>query len=152
VPDANGVFHLHVTDPAQQFFLDPPPAIGYDYLVLSGPFVASVTLPTLGDNLYDIYGFSGGNPVLLAADWQAGDQYNFGAAGVDHFRILGIEGLAEGQVFVAALTFVSVGDPDVQATPILQTPEPPTFALAGIGLFGVVLWAWRRRRGVRLEA
>ncbi|MCE9545804.1 MAG: PEP-CTERM sorting domain-containing protein [Planctomycetia bacterium] len=148
VPDANGVFHLQVTDPAQQFFLDPPPAIGYDYLVLSGPFVASVTLPSFGDNLYDIYGFSGGNPVLLATDWQAGVQFNFGGAGVDHFRILGIDGLPDGQPFVAALTFVSEGNVDIQATPILQTPEPPTFALAGIGLAGVVLWAWRRRRAV----
>ena len=54
--DENGfVFNFFVVNPAIPIFIDPLVAIGYDFIVNSGPNFQSVILPDIGDGLYDIY-------------------------------------------------------------------------------------------------
>ncbi|WP_438885194.1 hypothetical protein, partial [Bacillus cereus group sp. BC244] len=45
--------------PGRTVFIDPDIAVGYDYIVNSGPSIASVLLPTFGDGLYDLWLWNG---------------------------------------------------------------------------------------------
>ena len=151
---ANGSFLFNMSVVAgQTYFIDPEVAIGYDYEIGAGnPFFASVDLPELiGDGFFDIYGFDGsGNQMLLAANWDGRDVYNFAPGGVSRFRVLGIETSANldpsnTTAFITGLTFAGSGQFTGTQTPITVTidvPEPPTLALAGLALLGM---AWRRR-------
>jgi len=138
----------------QRVFIDPEVAIGYDYIVNSGPSVQTVVLPSIGDNMFDIYGWNGTDWDLLASDWLTGDIYNFGVDGVDRFRVLGIEIGAlldplDPTAFVTGLTFTGTGIVNMSQNSITEfvggqdpgvgVPEPSVLLLmsAGFLLLGV---------------
>ncbi len=151
--DGSYLFNLAVV-PGQVYFIDPEVAVGYDYEIgIGNPNFASVDLPdTIGDGIYDIFGFdSGGNAVLLADDWNGADVFNFGAGGVAKFRVLGIETSAgldpnSTTAFVTGLTFTGAGQFTGTQTPITvevgTVPEPAGLALAALS----ALVLTRRRR------
>lgn len=148
--DGSYLFNITV-EPGITYYIDPEVAIGYDYAIGAGdPLFQSVLLPNVGDGLFDIFGFdAAGNLVLLADDWAAGDVFDFGAGGIDRFRVLGIEASAgldplNTTAFITGLTFTGAGQFTGTQTPITVTidvPEPPVWALVLMGLL-----ALRRRR------
>ncbi len=162
--------YLPVTDPfgfsydmqvvaGQTYYIDPTVAIGYDFQIGEGdPNFASVLLPTgIGDNFYDIYGFNGNNPFLLAGNWLGGIPFDFLSlfpGGIDRFRVLGIETSAgldpsDTTAFVTGLTFTADGEFTGTQTPITaDVPEPGTLLLFASGLFGLV--TLRRRTQQRI--
>jgi hypothetical protein len=134
-------------------FIDPLVAIGYDYQIgIGDPNFASVLLPSIGDNVYELQLWNG-SAFEFADTLNGGDPYTFGLSGVDRFRILGIE-LGAGldpfnpSAFITGLTFASDGSFSGTMTPItVNVPGP----IAGAGLPGLVLafggaLAWWRRR------
>lgn len=134
----------------QLIFIDPEVAIGYDYIVNSGPNIASFLLPDFGDSLYDLYLFDGLDYVFDQVVG-AGVEHFFGGAGVDRFRILGIEtGAAldptDPLAFVTGLSFVDAGIVNLDQIPLTQNipdgqpvPEPGTALLLGTGLLALAL-------------
>jgi hypothetical protein len=147
----NGVYNFAVTNvgPNSVTFIDPFVAVGYDYAIGAGnPNFASVLLPTgIGDNLFDLFLWDGTSFVDSGTNLIGGDQYFFGALGLDRFSIRGIEtsaGLDPDNVtaFITGLTFVSAGDFTGTMTPIVVevVPEPATALLvvvAALGLAGL---------------
>lgn len=151
----------------EMIFIDPLIAIGYDYIVTSGPNIASVLLPTIlsDDGLYDIYLWDGDGFDIFAGIAEDGVAFDFTAlagysAGVNRFRVLGIDEAAMldptlNTAFVTGLTFVSGGTVVMSQTPVTfdtdavnpgptGVPEPMAVTLLGAGLFGL---GWMRRRG-----
>jgi hypothetical protein len=141
-------------------FIDPEVAIGYDYAITSNtsPLIASVILPAgFGDDEYELWLWNG-TEFEFSTDLNAGFEFDFTAAtpaGVDRFRILGIEsGLnvdpTDPLAFVTGLTFASPGTVSMSQTPIVfntdpasSVPEPAPFALILVGLTAIF---WRRRK------
>lgn len=148
----------------QRRFIDPIIAIGYDYIINSGPNFASVLLPSIGDDQYELYGW---NPVTSFFDVfidvaVAGTEYFFGGAGLDRFRVLGIETSAmldptDPVAFVTGLTFAGTGNVNLNMNPVTldipdnghNVPEPVTLSLLGAGLAGISLM---RRRALPTQA
>ncbi|MBE9007256.1 PEP-CTERM sorting domain-containing protein [Fortiea sp. LEGE XX443] len=144
-------FDFNIADPTQPVFIDPPVAIGYDYIVDLGPNITSVILPTgIGDDLYDLYNFDtiANDFVDSGIDITGGFAFDFAPGGVDRFRILGIEpsaGLDPNDItaFVTGLTFTNAGQVQLRQIPISQNttptpvPEPTTilgsFVALGFG-------------------
>lgn len=128
----DGTFHFDVAvTEGEIIFIDPEVAVGYDYAVGFGnPNFASVLLPEVGDNLFDLYLFDG-SAFVFEAVLEAGEEYFFEPGGVDIFRIQGIEtwaGLdpADPIAFVTGLTFVADGVFTGTMTPITATQQPWT--------------------------
>ncbi|MDB5848583.1 MAG: hypothetical protein JWP29_2335 [Rhodoferax sp.] len=146
-PDGIFKFDVKVAQ-GQTIALDPVVAIGYDYQIGAGdPLFASVSLPSIGDGLYDLYLFDGLNYVFKQV-LQAGQQFFFGGTGVDRFRIMGIEagaGLdpADATAFITNVTFAGDGRFTGTMTPITlavaDVPEPGALALMFAGLGALVL-------------
>jgi hypothetical protein len=124
----DGVYRFNVRGilAGQTIFIDPAVAIGYDYATGPGnPNFASVRLPRVGDDLYDLYLWDG-TTYQFHATVGADEDIDLAAivpGGVDRFRILGIEasaGLdpANATAFVTGLTFVQDGDFTGTMTPI----------------------------------
>ncbi len=87
--DGSYLFNMVVV-PDQIYFIDPEVAIGYDYAIgLGNPNFAAVQLPTsIGDGLYDLWGFDDANQlILLADDLVGGTMFNFGTGGVSRCRV-----------------------------------------------------------------
>ena len=147
-------FSFIVTEPTTPIFIDPIIAVGYDYVVNSGPNVASVILPNIGDGQYEIFGWDGSDFSLFLGDAFANIAFDFAVGGVDKFQVLGIETSAmldpaNSAAFVTGLTFVSAGAVDISQTPVTfdtnnSVPEPAALSLFGIGLLGI--YCIRRRR------
>ncbi|MCK9993219.1 MAG: hypothetical protein Dbin4_01739 [Alphaproteobacteria bacterium] len=143
-------------------FIDPVIAIGYDYIVNSGPNIASVLLPTIlnDDGQYEIYLWDGDGFDILDGVATANVAYLFDAGGVNRFRVRDIDiaallNPADELAFVTGLTFVSSGPLNMSMIPVTfdtdanggpgSVPEPMTLSLLGAGLAGL---SWvRRRRG-----
>jgi hypothetical protein len=154
--DGSYQFNMVVTA-GKTYYIDPPVAVGYDYRKAVGnPSFRSVVLPDgVGDDRFDIFALDAFNqPVLLAKDWLAGSVFDFGVAGVNAFRIGGIEataGLDPANVtaFVTGVSFISDGLFTGTQTPIVldvaAIPEPQTYALLLLGL-GAVVYRSRRAR------
>jgi len=154
-------FSFEVTTPSIPIFIDPVIAVGYDYIVNSGPNVASVILPNIGDGAYEIYGWGGSFFDIFLGNALAGIAFEFGPDGVDMFNVSGIEisaalDPANQVAFVTGLTFVDAGVVNVSQIPVTlfvpdpqNVPEPVTLSIFGAGLAGIGLM---RRRTQRKEA
>ncbi len=139
----------------QRIFIDPLLAVGYDYIVDSGPNFASVILPTVAGDTdgYDIVDADGN----FLGHVNAGDEFFFGGLGVSQFGVRDIDiaaGLdpADTNAFLTALTFVDAGTVQMRQLPVTlfvpdqgNVPEPGSFVLLGAGIASLVLV--RRRRG-----
>ncbi|HAQ47543.1 MAG TPA: hypothetical protein DCR37_00630 [Glaciecola sp.] len=152
-------FSFIVTEPATPIFIDPIIAIGYDYIVSSGPNIASVILPNIGDGEYDIFGWDGADFTTFLGDAFAGIAFDFGSLGVDQFRVLGIETAAmldplDNTAFVTGLTFVSAGAIAMSQIPVTfdtdsvvnNVSAPNIVSLVGIGFLSLMYI--RRRRNL----
>lgn len=146
-------FSFEVTEPTTPIFIDPIVAIGYDYIVNSGPNVASVILPDLGDGLYELYAGDGS----FLGDAFADIAFDFDSLGVDKFTVLGIETSemldpTDNTAFVTGLTFVSAGLVDLSQIPVTfdvqvsSVPEPGTIPLLGFSLFSLLCLHKRSQR------
>jgi hypothetical protein len=140
-------------------FIDPLAAIGYDYRVDAGASFSSVLLPTLGDNLYDLWLWDSGLGLWADSgiDLTGGSRFDFQVGGLNMFRILGIEAASDLDpydtgAFVTGLWFTDPGVVTVYQIPILAegycpVPSPGALVLACMGL-AAVPWVRRRpRRG-----
>jgi hypothetical protein len=149
-------FEFNIITPSVPIFIDPDVAIGYDYIVNSGPNIASVILPTgFDDNLFDLWLWDS-----LLADWFdtnidiIGGQEFFFVNPVDRFRIMGIDisemvDPTDTQAFVTGLTFDSAGLVNLNQNAITvfvpEVAEPGTLALSALAL---TLLGLRRRKVV----
>lgn len=140
----------------QQVWIDPIVAIGYDYILNSGPLYDSVTLPTgIGDDLYDLYLWDAtGMSWTFNTGLAGGSQHFFGGSGVDRFRVLGIETTAnldplDPLAFVTGLTFAGAGTVNMDMLPITfntgPIPEPGSAWLMAVGMTGLLVRRRRRR-------
>ncbi len=152
----------------EMIFIDPIIAIGYDYIVASGPNIATILLPTIlsDDGLFDIYLWDGDGFDIFAGIAEDGVAFDFTAlagfsGGVDRFRVLGIDQAAlldpaNPAAFVTGLTFVSSGTVNMSMVAVTfdteggngggnptGVPEPMAATLLGAGLASMV---WTRRR------
>jgi len=152
-PDGSYRFAFEVA-PGQYYFIDPDIAIGYDYVVTSGPNIASVLLPAVGgDTIYDLWSWDSGTSSYSdsGTDITAGTAYVFGGGGVDRFRIMGIDPAAaldpaNPTAFVTGLTFVGSGDVTMTQTPVTASvPEPSTTILLGAGMAALASVMRRKR-------
>lgn len=150
---ADGSFRFDVAVvPGETFYIDPYVAVGYTYATGAGdPNFRSVLLPVgIGDGLYDLFGFdSAGVLQLLAGNLAGGVAYDFGTAGVDRFRVTGIEvsaGLdpADPTAFVTGLGFTGAGRFSGTQTPVVVAVTEP--AIGTLLLLGMGLLALSRRR------
>lgn len=128
-------------------FVDPLVAIGYDFIINSGPLFSSVLLPDVGDGLYDLYECRNGtNNYVFDGTVSAGIQYSFGV-GVACFRVLGIEASSlldpnDPTAFVTGLTFSGVGDVQFAMIPISQDVPEPSVGIYMLAL-GLCFLKWR---------
>jgi len=148
-------FDFNITEPDRPFFIDPDVAVGYNYIVDSGPNMTSVLLPTgIGDGFYELWSdSSGGNCtdfVSSGTTLTGGTTFNF-ASPLRCFSVRGIETSAgldptNPLAFVTGLTFESAGLVSMRQIPITvfvttQVPEPTTSAFIYAGLMGLGLLA-----------
>lgn len=142
----------------QQIFIDPLVATGYDFIVDSGPNILSALLPSVGDSIFDICLWNG-SAWGSCSTANAGVPFVFGGAGVDRFRVLGIETSAgldptNTTAFVTGLTFAGAGTVSMRQVPITTDVSngavPEIDATAGTGaltlLGGVLAMVSERRR------
>lgn len=162
VTDSGWSFDFNVGPNTGRVFIDPVIAVGYEYAVNAGPNFQTVLLPTsVGDGLYDLW-LLVNNQWVDSGDVVGGQEYNFGAGGVNRFQIRGIETSAgldpnNPSAFVTGLTFVPVTGPtnvDMTMTPLTvntdnQVPLPGTLPLVLLGLLAA---AKVRRRVVHEQA
>jgi len=147
----------------QTVFIDPVIAIGYEYIVNSGPNVASVLLPTLvgDDGVYQVSFNFNGSTYDDVATVLAGQVFGFGGTAQERFLVEGIDEAAlldpdDNTAFVAGLTFAAAGQVNLSQIPLTidtgpaALPEPGSFGLVGLGLLGLA--AVSRRRALRTEA
>lgn len=148
-------FHVGAVRAGETIFVDPSVAVGYQYAIGAGnPKFASVSLPNVGDGLFDLSFALGADTIehSLAAN----TQFFFPSGGVDAFTVAGIEtsaGLDPLNVtaFVTGLSFVADGDFTGTMTPLLEevptaTPEPATLLLWGTTMAGLGIARSRRSK------
>jgi hypothetical protein len=151
VVDGSFTFDFNVIIPTQRVFIDPVVAIGYSYVVTSGPLVTSVNFTSqLNDaDGYDLYDGSGN---LLSSGLTVGQIYTF-ANPVSAFTVRGINpalGLdpTNTSAFVTGLTFAGPGRVQISQTPITfdtgggvpptNVPVPGSLLLVLIGGLALV--------------
>ncbi len=142
--DGSWEFEFSISD-NEVVFIDPDVAIGYDYVVESGPEIASVILPTGFDADYELW-------LMGASGWEftdnltAEEEYLFGPDGVTEFRVLGIDTTNmidpdDTLAFVTGLSFVESGDVVMTQTPITEFVASPT-SVSEPRMFFVLLTAF----------
>lgn len=128
-------------------YIDPLVATGFTYEKGANDpnFWKIEVVSQIGDGLYDVYTWDGSDWTLLYTGLAAGTLFDFGTVGVSKFQIRGIEmsaGLNPFDVtgFVTGLLFVGDGNFTGTMQAIVadtNIPEPGTFLLLGLGLFGI---------------
>lgn len=134
-------------------FFDPPPAIGFDYEIVTGPNIAGIQIPAgFGDDLFELLLSLDGVNFQSFGQIEADTFYDLTGQfpdGVSHMRLLGIESDAgvdseDPQGFPTGLTFVSGGQQvGLVMTPI-AVPEPTTAAMLLMGAISLAMTATRR--------
>jgi hypothetical protein len=156
-------FNFNIGDINRRVFIDPVVAVGYDYIVDSGPNFASVLLPTgIGDSLYDLWSFDNvlNNFIDSGIQIAGGAVYNFAPGGVNRFSIRGIETSAgldpnNTTAFVTGLTFANTGTVQMRQVPLTQNsepvPEPLTILGSGMAItFGMMFRKMRSKQSQSL--
>ncbi len=156
VQDGSWLFNFNVGPNSGRIWIDPVVAVGYNYIVSSGPAIRTIVLPSgIGDGIYDLWLFDSltGTYYDSGVDITGGSIYDFGAAGVTNFSIRGIElgaGLDPNNTaaFLSGLTFVGTGNVQMSMTPLTanapgDVPEPGALALVVLGL-GALRFTRRR--------
>jgi hypothetical protein len=151
-------FEFEVIDPDVTIFIDPLVAIGYDYIVNSGPNLAAVVLPTgFDDNMFDLWLWDD-----ILGDWfnanielTGGVLYEF-ASPVDRFRILGIDvsnmvDPLDFTAFVTGLRFDRVGTINMSQNVVtVFVDDDPTNvstpSIASLFAFMLILCVVRKRK------
>jgi len=151
-------FEFEVIDPDEFIFIDPLVAIGYDYIVNSGPNLAAVILPAgFDDNLFDLWLWD-----ELLMDWfdagielTGGVEYVFDSP-VNRFRVLGIDVATmldpnDFTAFVTGLRFDSVGTINMnQNAVVFDTDDddivPASAPGTAILVFGMLAFLFIRKR------
>jgi len=117
-------------------FFDPEIAIGYEYEVENGdPLMAGVSLPVLGDNMYDLYLVNEfGDLVELALGVDGGVEHAL--PDVSQFVVLGVDpelaiDPTDTSAFVTGLVFDSPGTVHLTMTPIVVPEKPGFFSPSG---------------------
>lgn len=138
-------------NPETPIWIDPEVAIGYDYEVVEGPNVATITMPEgFGDDEYELQVLNevtqDYESVATLNALQPFDVTSLFAGGLSSFRVLGIEASAmvdptDPLGFPTGLTFVSAGAVAVTMTALVPEPTTALMALAATLLAGT-----RRRR------
>ena len=150
-------FEFSIDDPDELVFIDPDVAVGYDYIVNSGPDIASVLLPEgYDDNLFDLFLWDDGLMDWLdtGTDITGGVEYDF-TSPVDRFRIMGIDvsNMLEPtpDAFVTGLTFDGSGVINMNQNAVTvfvpgptQVPAPSTLFLMLGALFSTFLLRKRK--------
>jgi hypothetical protein len=139
-------------------FIDPDVAIGYEYVVNSGPAVASVLLPSIGDDRFGLALWNGSDWVDTTYELWAGIEFDFterlASDGLRRFRITGIETASsldpnDPLAFVTGLTFLGGGTVSITQTALTTpVPEPSAWVMLVAGSMVVGL---RKRRPVRFS-
>ena len=142
--DGSWEFEFSISDD-QVVFIDPDVAIGYDYVVESGPEIASVILPTGFDADYELW-LMGTSGWEFTDNLTAEEEYFFGTDGVTEFRVLGIDTTNmidpdDALAFVTGLSFVDSGDVVMSQTPITEFVAEPT-SVSEPRMFFVLLTAF----------
>lgn len=133
--------------PDEMVFVDPLIAVGYDYVVNSGPNFQSALFPSVeGDtDGYNVFGFNAQTNTydISLGHINPGEVFNFSGGGVSRFALRDIDITAglnaeDPLAFPTGLTFAGGGSVDMMQSPIGVIPEPKTYALflAGLGLLG----------------
>jgi hypothetical protein len=166
VIDGEWNFNFNILDPSRPIFIDPEVAVGYNYIVDSGPNITSVILPSnIGDGLYDLWldtADSCSDFAPTGTTLTGGSAFNFSSP-LRCFSIRGIETSADLDptdvtAFVTGLTFDSRGPISLRQIPIAefvpviesdpdptQVPEPMPSAFIYTGFIGLG-WLVRRTR------
>jgi hypothetical protein len=163
VADSGWSFDFNIGPNTGRVYIDPVVAVGYEYVVNSGPNVQTVLLPTgIGDNLFDLWLFDGSQWLDSGVNLTGGVVYDFGAGGVQRFQIRGIEtnaGLdpANTSAFVTGLTFAGTGHVDLSMIPLTldtgsQVPLPGTLPLALLALLAAGRVTRRAARATAVAA
>lgn len=126
--------------------IDPPVAVGYDY-VSEGAKFSSVQLPNVGGDDSFLVTFLDGTGEEIVVPVNAGEVFDFNGLSVPEFTVTGIDPLAELDpenplAFPTAVTFEDSGSFIVSQTAII--PTPATAWLLALGAAGIVVQ--RRRR------
>lgn len=147
-----GFGFVATVEPEQPLFIDPYVAVGYEYLVLSGPSMSAVLLPAgIGDGLYSLHTWDGSAYQDAGVSLVGGTTYRFDTP-MTRFVIRGIETSAmldpaDGNAFVTGLSFSGGGQVNVAQLPISEftaaVPEPGQAWLLALGL-GLLSLARRR--------
>ncbi|MDC0340492.1 hypothetical protein OAM96_00885 [Candidatus Poseidoniaceae archaeon] len=106
-------------------WIDPVVAVGYDYVVYSGPSIVSVEIPLgYGDDVFDLYFYGTNGWYDSNIDIDGGVPYTFSTP-VERMSIRGIEASEmldpnDPTAFVTALTFQNSGTVLMTMTPVTE--------------------------------
>jgi hypothetical protein len=106
-------------------WIDPIVAVGYDYIVYSGPSIVSVEIPLgYGDDVFDLYYYGTNGWYDSNTDIYGGVAYTFSTP-VERMSIRGIEASEmldpnDPTAFVSALTFQTSGTVLMTMTPVTE--------------------------------